>query len=80
MPDEPEPELHFTELPIWHAHPDKTCFKRFPFSKFEEQMDMMYRSSDHKMAKANPKYKMMYECFVCGQKHDAAEVFRAEKD
>ncbi len=73
MPDDPEPDdIHLTDLPIWHEHPDRACFRRIPFSKFQEQYMLRMRCTwGKKQAQTQYKRPIMYTCFVCGKQHDA---------
>ena len=74
MPDEPEPETYLSSLPVWHEHPDEACYRAFPFSKLEEQLELvdMCHFSRHNAKRDNvPPQAVTYVCFVCGRQHDA---------
>jgi hypothetical protein len=58
MPDNPDPEISFKDLPVWHHHPQEECYKRIPLHKLEEQMQLAFKD------KMGP-----FVCFVCGDQH-----------
>ncbi len=62
MPDNPEPHCEVEDLPIWSIHPYDPAFKKFPISKFVEQLELMEAS----YTASKP---LSYECFVCSKTH-----------
>ena len=62
MPDDPEPECHLSDLPIYKQHPDRNLYTRFPFSSLMKQLHLLglHTPGSHQ-----------YTCFICkGPKHE----------